>query len=567
MKTEEIPVFGIDLGTSTTVVATYSSNSRRPTIVNNSNDGSLTDSVICVNNEGCLLVGKNAKNLQTNKNYVFASKRLLGKDEFWTDDGKCKWTDGKKEVKRYPDFKGAQLTPGTVASALVQFVTIQNWQVTDMVPNGQKPKVVVTYPAYFSDKAKGRTEQAVKLMDNLDVLGMIEEPIAAAYSYMYKKELKNKTVLIYDWGGGTFDVSIIRFNELGEGKVESVEGNQELGGIDCDLELMDVIWKKYIEKQKKVGLNVKFDFRKEDFDPNKTHEDLDAFAQIVALRDAAQTTKKGLTDSFSSIVPVFNVEITREEFETCIKDVLRRTFDIVHEALNCPKALDAMKNGEKKTLPAIDPKDIDEVFLVGGSSYMPCVKTQLEKEFGWQGKVSIDQPEFAVAKGAALYAHSLVSPNNDSCISSRALVNIAKATYGVRCLVDGKDDEYEIFNLIFKGQPLPATKEHTFCTAFPNQNSLKILVYKSDALEEVVSLDLDFVEEVSNPDPKSNVVHFESRVPRGTPVDVTFTLEASGLIEVEGKSKVDSGYCKFSLSLKGSMNRDAVLAARKQMSK
>ena len=223
----------------------------------------------------------------------------------------------------------------------------------------------------------------------------------------------------------------------------------------------------------------------------------------------------------------------------------------------------------------IKPEEIDLVFLVGGSSKMLCVQEALGEKFGKEKCKCLD-PDLAVAKGAAIYAHCLVAGKNNSSTFTKALMitNIANKTYGTSCLQlvplpDGTEQKKEfVANIIFKGDKLPITKTEKFFTSSDNQTCVKIDVYKSDSRKAKLSFEADVneFEEVSNPDSDSNLLYFEKPVPQGTPIEVAFTLQPSGLLTVVGKSLVDTGYCKFDLRLVGTLNETAMVAARRQIS-
>lgn len=548
----QTPVFGIDLGTTNTCIAVYSMAINEPMVLSNLDSSPTTPSVLWVNKENNdeIVVGKEAKSelgSSESVNCIRGSKRLLAKNEFWTADGIFK-------DNTYPEVHGVQLTPQSVASEIIKAVIGKTPYVLENVKDG-KPKVVVTFPAYFTDEAKARTQQAIEKSGVVEYIDMIEEPVAAAYSYVYKMspaERANKKVFVYDWGGGTFDASIVAFDSEGKvGKVIAKEGNDSLGGQDCDNDIAWWLWTQYCQEVEKAGSRPKVKLEKKDFDTDKTSNSVEVVKLVGKFREYAEAAKVDLNSKPKTRVIHGEIEIqlTREKFDAEIRSRLEATFDKVAATLDAGK---------------IENTQIDMVCLVGGSTLMPCVREELEKTFSWQGKCLLNDPHEAVAKGAAIYANQKVNSGKEKFEGALTIKNIANLSYGIQT-VDEKGEE-QITNLIFKGDVLPATvTRDNFVTFRDWQSEVHIRVFTSDSKVEDCKFNEDLFHELTNPDQESNLLKFERPVPKGTPIEVTYTLESSGLLKVVGKSKVCRGYCEFQIRPGGVLSDEKFIALRDKM--
>jgi molecular chaperone DnaK len=355
-------VFGIDLGTTYSAIA-YIDETGRPTVCRNDNNSEITPSVVQFETPTNVVVGESAKQSAfiDADSVVSLIKRQMGED-------------------REYEFHGEVHTPESISALILRRLATDAAHYT----NGPVERVVITVPAYFGARQKEATHKA-GLIAGLDVVGILPEPVAAAVHYDLTRDGTDKTVLVYDLGGGTFDTSVIRVG-ASEITVVCTDGDTNLGGADWDARLRDELLQAFVAEAAPAQV-----------DPTQSPEDDPEFLQEVANK--AEELKKHLSRQESRPVQLrfagaaARIEVTRTEFETMTEDLLDRTIEIVR------RTLDALEQRS----PAAT---IDEVLLVGGSTRMPMVATRLAKEFGWEPK--LHDPELAVAKGAAIFALSRV---------------------------------------------------------------------------------------------------------------------------------------------------------------
>ena len=536
MTTDSTPLFGIDLGTTNSCIVVYDLATGKPLVINNLDSLPTTPSVVYIPDEMHAVVGRDAVNRLGSseaKKVIECSKRLIAQDSMWSPDGEFLGTE-------YPIYNGARLSPITAASLIIRKLVLENPNVMNML-NGQKPRVVVTFPAHFSPAAKARTKQAVEAA-GVEVIGMIEEPIAAALAYHAGADCRNKTVLVYDFGGGTFDSTIIKYDADEHGVVQSKKGDPLLGGADCDNAFAFFLWEKYTA-QKKAKLTLKA----EDFKQSQI-DDLATLRAVGKFRKLAQEAKHGLTTQESYEVVLDDgdvvIPVTRTEFDECIKPQVKATLDIVQETLD-----DAN----------MDASAIDEVLLVGGSSIMPCVKTTIEQAYpAWTGKCRLTDPHQAVAVGAAIWANRLANGEGETVID-----NVSTFSYGLKCIRKNTQgqEEYYVSNIIFAGQKLKAVGHDEFSTYAEGQRNVALCIYASESKEDELSL--DEAREIVNPE--SNLLEFENCVPKGTKIEVSVELDEAGMLDISGRSLVDNGRCHFQLHVTGTLNARELAAAGKQI--
>ncbi len=357
MTDEAGRVFGIDLGTTYSAIA-YIDESGRPTLCRNENNSEITPSVVHFETATNVVVGETAKQSAfiDADSVVSLIKRQMGEDNQY-------------------EFHGAVQTPESISAMILRQLAKDAASYT----NGPVEQVVITVPAYFGARQKEATRKA-GVIAGLDVVGILPEPVAAAVHYDLTSGGGDKTVLVYDLGGGTFDTTVIRVS-ASEITVICTDGDTNLGGADWDERLRDHVLERFVAEAA----------------PAESPDDDKEFLQEVANK--AEEVKKQLSHQESRPVQLrfagaaAKIEVTRVEFETLTTDLLDRTVEIV-----------------RRTLATLADKSpgaaIDEVLLVGGSSRMPQVKARLVTEFGWDPK--LHDPELAVAKGAAVFALSRV---------------------------------------------------------------------------------------------------------------------------------------------------------------
>ena len=522
--------FGIDLGTTFSCIARYDAEHKTIEVINNREGKNTTPSVVYVENGESIVVGETAINQLRGpkaRQVVSFTKRLIANDML------CE----SGEFNDYPAWKGERLTPVTTSAFILKKLSIDNPNVRNMIGDN-KPKVVITFPAYFTQSARKRTQQAGEIA-GLQVLGMIEEPIAAAISYGFGEKSSNETVLVYDLGGGTFDVTVVSFDGNGHGQVLAKEGDPQLGGVDWDNAFGYYIWEQYArEYPQKISLAMD-DFR------DSQLSDLDKLRKVNAFRLLAQNAKHNLTNSEEYDVECDaegnTVTVSRQDFDQVTSELLQSTLSLTSEVL---KGVNA---------------SISSVLLVGGSSLMPQVQEGLERRFPqFQGKIRLEDPHQAVAKGAAIYAHSLDGKELGSGLPPTPPIrNIAAMSYGIDCFIN---DVLRISNIVAKKDPLPVTKKDYFTTREENQRCIAFNIFEADTEKHDIGLDegtkiSDRVE-----------VHFERPVPKGTGIEVEFSINNDGLLKMTAKSMVDSGHVELTLQLKGVLTDAEVSAAAARMS-
>ena len=353
-------VYGIDLGTTYSAIATLDENSLPIVIPNHYDGGDLLASAVYFQegaNPENPVVGEYAKGMKDSEpdRVVEFVKRYIG----------------RKDAPTYM-FEGVQYDPITISSIILkrlkEYAGEQGHDVHD---------VVITCPAYFNDKQKAATKQAGEIA-GLNVLNIVYEPTAAALNYCSREYKENRKIMVYDLGGGTFDVSLIDFSVDDSGKVmmDSVrtKGDDRLGGIDWDSRMFDYMCQKYT------------------FENGTEVSDMDGELKAKIRAQVEQAKKDLSTLEKKSYVINYDgdrtrIELTRQEFEEQTQDLVQRTMDFVHKLL---------------TEANITPDNIDIVLLVGGSTFMPMIRSAVEALF--PEKVLMEQPNLAVAKGAAISA-------------------------------------------------------------------------------------------------------------------------------------------------------------------
>jgi molecular chaperone DnaK len=352
-------VFGIDLGTTYSAIA-YLDDTGRPTVCRSqTSNAETTPSVVFFETPTNVVVGETAKQSAylDPTNVVSLIKRQMGQE--------------------HPlDYHGRKYSPEEISALVLRQLAADAAAYT----GGPVEQVVITVPAYFGGRERKATENAGRIA-GLDVVGILPEPVAAAIHYDLTGDGVDRTVLVYDLGGGTFDTSVIRVSS-GEVIVICTDGDTNLGGADWDERLGSYLLSRFTKLAK----------------PPESPDDDVEFQQEVATK--AEELKKQLTRQQSRPLPLrfagaaARVEVSRAEFEAMTADLLERTVVIV-----------------KRTLATLQEKEpgatIDEVLLVGGSTRMPMVADRLRAEFGWEPK--LHDPDLAVAKGAAIFALSRVA--------------------------------------------------------------------------------------------------------------------------------------------------------------
>ncbi|MFB6099833.1 MAG: molecular chaperone DnaK [Candidatus Nanohalobium sp.] len=458
-------IVGIDLGTTRSAVASVEDG--EPKILENSEGERVTPSVVGFD-DGERLVGKPAKNqLMTNEeNTVKSIKRHMGEDYEVTLDGE--------------DY-----TPQQISSMILQ--KLKN-DAEDKLGDDVE-KAVITVPAHFNDAQRQATKDAGEIA-GLEVERILNEPTAAALAYGLDDE-SEKTVLVYDFGGGTFDVTVL---EMGDGvyEVQSTEGINDLGGDDFDQEIVDWVLEKFEEEN---GIDL-------------SNED----EAMQRIRENAEEAKKELSSRKQTTINIpfihqedgetYNIdyELTRSKFEDLVENLIQRTTDPTETAIE-----DA----------GIEKSDIDDVILVGGTTRVPAVREHVQAITGMEPDQSVNPAE-AVAQGAAIQAGSISGEMDDML-----LLDVAPLSLGVE--VKGGLTE----TLIEKNTTIPAEESKTFTTAQDNQSMVTVHVVQGE--REMAS------------DNKS-LGQFNLQgippAPAGQPqIEVTFEIDADGILNVSAEEQ------------------------------
>ena len=505
--------YGIDLGTTYSCIARLDSNGNPEVIRNNEDDSNTVASVVFFENANNVVVGQAAKeNIETDgERVVQFVKREIGKPD-----------------NRVYEFDGKTYTPVEISALILT-------RLKNLVENqgGEISDVVITVPAYFGLEERSATKQAGELA-GLHVLSLINEPTAAALSYCARQFQEDRTILVYDLGGGTFDVTVVKMsmtqNDSGKDvqkiNVLATGGDDRLGGKDWDDRLFDYILRACCDEN---GL---------------TAEEIEAETR-QDIRSKVEEAKRKLSKKQSAKVRIdvngsrTEITITRQDFEKMTADKVAQTMNFVDSTL--AKVPDAV---------------IDTVLLVGGSTYMPMIKDAVEAKF--PGKVQQHDPDQAVAKGAAIYASMLVveegttqtepsaeNAEEPSETTSRPEQLTAKFTVedqtprsfgpGVMDMKASKP-KYVLENFIKIGEKMPAIFTKTYYPLEDNQERVRLRAFENMSTEDTL---IPCVDEDGNPqatDPAHNVkllgeliVNLPPNTSRDTPIKVTFKVDASGV--------------------------------------
>jgi molecular chaperone DnaK len=502
-------IIGIDLGTTNSCVAVMEAG--QPTVIANQEGARTTPSVVAFTKSGERLVGQVAKrqSITNPENTVFSIKRFMGR----------RYDEVNEEMKMVPykvtrgdngdarvDIGGKKYSPPEISAMILTKLK----EAAESYLGEKVTQAVITVPAYFNDAQRQATKDAGKIA-GLEVMRIINEPTAAALAYGLDKK-KNETIAVYDFGGGTFDISIL---EVGEGLVEvkSTNGDTHLGGDNIDQRIIDWI----------VG-----EFKKE----NGIDLSRDQMA-LQRLKEASEKAKMELSTLLETEINLpfvtadasgpkhLQMKLTRARFEQMVEDLLQRSMGPCKQALADAK---------------VTPTQIDEVVLVGGQTRMPRIQALVRELFGKDPHQGVN-PDEVVAIGAAVQGGVLGGEVKDVL-----LLDVTPLSLGIETLGG-------VFTkLIERNTTIPTRKSEVFSTASDNQPSVEIKVYQG---ERGMARDnrLLGVFQLGNIPP----------APRGIPqVEVTFDIDANGILNVTAKDRATNNEQKITITSSSGLAKDEV---------
>jgi molecular chaperone DnaK len=502
-------IIGIDLGTTNSVVAVMEGG--EPVVIANQEGGRTTPSVVAFAKGGERLAGQVAKRqaVTNAENTVYSIKRFMGRRS----------DEVNEEMKMVPykvvrssngdarvEINGKEFSPPEISAMVLQKLKTAAEDYT-----GQKiDKAVITVPAYFNDAQRQATKDAGRIA-GLEVLRIINEPTAAALAYGLDKK-KDETIAVYDFGGGTFDISIL---EVGEGVVEvkATNGDTHLGGDNIDQRIIDWIIEEFKKDQ---GI----DLSKDKMALQRLKEAAEKAKCELSTVQETEITLPFVTADASGPKHL-NLKLTRSKFEVLVDDLLQRTTAPCKQAMS-----DA----------GVKASDIDEVVLVGGSTRIPKVQQIVKELFGKEPHRGVN-PDEVVAIGAAVQAGVLGGEVKDVL-----LLDVTPLSLGIETLGG-------VFTkLIERNTTIPTRKSETFSTAADSQTSVEIHVLQGERPMARDNRTLGRFHLVGIPP-----------APRGVPqVEVTFDIDANGIVNVSAKDNGTGKEQKITITSSSGLNKDDI---------
>ena len=502
-------IIGIDLGTTNSVVAVMEGGT--PAVIPNQEGGRTTPSVVGFTKNGERLVGNVAKRqaVTNPENTIYSIKRFMGR----------RHNEVSEEMKLVPyktvagdngdarvEIQGKKYSPPEISAMILTKLK----EAAEAYLGEKVTKAVITVPAYFNDAQRQATKDAGQIA-GLEVMRIINEPTAAALAYGLDKKA-DETIAVYDFGGGTFDISIL---EVGDGVVEvkSTNGDTHLGGDNIDQRIIDWLVQEFKKDQ---GVDVSKDQM-----------------ALQRLKEASEKAKIELSTLLETEINLpfltadasgpkhLTIKLTRARFEQMVDDILQRSVGPCKQAL-----ADA----------GVTPKDIDEVVLVGGSTRIPKVQSIVRELFGKEPNKSVN-PDEVVAVGAAVQGGVLGGEVKDVL-----LLDVTPLSLGIETLGG------VMTKLIERNTTIPTRKSEVFSTAADSQTSVEIKVYQGERAMARDNRLLGVFQLVGIPP-----------APRGVPqVEVTFDIDANGIMNVTAKDRATNNEQKITITSSSGLSKDEV---------